>query len=170
MARLDAETTRLTQLFERIKYFESGTLEVPIVACRDRQPMAPGGRRDVAVFDGHTLAGFFEQALLLSPDVCNRHVEPVDSSLECVHKPRQPGLEDLTLPSVLGAHPVGQLGDDDGARVTAVLFLFEPSDDPCIAVPLGRLADDICVQQPAHNFLRRAGPRRRRGTSSWLAG
>src|SRR5207253_3247733 len=99
-----------------------------------------------AVFDRHTLAAFVEQALLLSPYVCNGHVEPVNSSLECIHKPRQPGLEDLTLASLLGAHPVGQLGDDDGARVTAVLFLFEPSDDACVAVPFGRLADDICVE------------------------
>src|SRR5207253_5870432 len=94
----------------------------------------------------------------------------MNSSPECFHKPRQPSLEDLTLPSILGAHPIGQLGDDDGARVTAVLFLFEPGDDPCIAVSLGRLADDVGVEQPAHSLRRRAGARRRRGTSSGLTG
>src|SRR5207249_8936176 len=106
---------------------------------------------------------------IVSPYVRNGHVEPVDSSLKCVHKPRQPGLEDLTLQSIFGAHPVGQLSDNDSAGVAAVLFLFEPSDDPWIAVPLGRLANDVCVQQPAHNFRRRAGSRRR-GTSSGLTG
>ena len=79
--------------------------------------------RDVAIFDGHTPAGFVEQAFLLSPHVCNGHGDPVNSSLECIYTPRQPGLEDLTLPSILGAHPVGQFSDDDGARVTAVLFI-----------------------------------------------
>src|SRR5436190_23873608 len=94
----------------------------------------------------------------------------MNSSPECFHKPRQPSLEDLTLPSILGAHPIGQLGDYDGARVTAVLFLFEPGDDPFIAVPLGRLADDVCIEQPTHSFRRRDGARRRRGTSSGLTG
>src|SRR5215831_6210728 len=124
----------LIELFERIEYFDSGTPEIPIVACRDRQPMTAGGRRDVAIFDWHTLAGLIEQSLLLSPHVRDRHVEPVNSSVECVHKPCQPSLEELTLPSILGAHPVGQLGDDDSARVTAILFLLEPSDDTRVAM------------------------------------
>src|SRR5258708_34258957 len=118
--------------------------------------MPQGGRGDVAVFDGHTLAGLVEQPFLISLYVCDGYVEPVNSSLECFHKPRQPGLQDLTLASILGAHPVGQLGDDDGACIAAVLLLFEPRD--------------IGVEQPVHNFRRRAGARRRRGTSSGLTG
>src|SRR5262249_39067272 len=125
---------------------------------------------DVAVFDWQTLAGFVEQSLLLSPHVRDRHIEPVNSSMECVHKPCQPSLEELALASILGAHPVGQLGYDDGARITAVLFLLEPSDDPRVAVALGGLADDIGIEQPAHSFRRRAGARRRRGTLSGLTG
>src|ERR1017187_831402 len=60
-------TVRLAELFEWIKYLESGTPEIPIVARGDRQPVPAGGRRDVAVFDGHTLAGLVEQPLLLGP-------------------------------------------------------------------------------------------------------
>src|SRR5207253_3976786 len=89
---------RLTELFERIKYFESGTSEIPIVASGNGESVSPGGRCNVTVFYGHTLADFVVQTLLLSPHVCNGHVEPVNSSLECVYKTRQPGLEDLTLP------------------------------------------------------------------------
>ena len=62
---------RLDEFFERIEYLESGTPEVLIVACRDGQPMPPGGRRDVAVFDRHTLAGLVEQPFLISPYVCD---------------------------------------------------------------------------------------------------
>lgn len=57
----------LSELFEGIKYFESGTPEIPVVACRDRQPLPPGGRRDVAVFDGHAPPSLGEQDLLLGP-------------------------------------------------------------------------------------------------------
>src|SRR5437773_10060332 len=94
----------------------------------------------------------------------------MNSPPECFHKPRQPHLQGVTPPSILGTYPISQLGDDDGARVTAVLFLFEPGDDPCIAVPLGRLADDVRIEQPTHSFRRRAGARRRGGTSSGLTG
>ena len=72
---------RLTELFERIKYLKAGTPEVPIVACRDGQPMPPGGRRDIAIFDRHPLAGSVEQALLLCPNMRNGHLEPVNTSL-----------------------------------------------------------------------------------------
>jgi hypothetical protein len=48
--------------------------------------------------------------------------------------------------------------------------MFKPSDDPSIAVLLGRLAEDVCVEQPVQSFRRLAGLRRRRGTSSGLTG
>ena len=44
------------------------------------------------VFDGHSLAGLVEQPLLLSPDVCHRYIEPVNSTPKRLHKPRQPSL------------------------------------------------------------------------------
>src|SRR5439155_25495296 len=67
-------------------------------------------------------------------------------------------------------HPVRQLRDDNGAGVTAVLFRLQPRDDLCVAVLLCRLADDVRVEQPAHNLRRLAGERRRGGTSSGLTG
>ena len=89
------------ELFERIEYSDSGTPEIPIVACGDGQPMPAGGRRDVAVFDGHAQAGLVEQPLLFSPYMRYRHVEPVNSPSERFHKTCQPSLEGLTPRSVL---------------------------------------------------------------------
>ena len=63
-------SARLTEFFEGIKYFESGTPEVPIVARVDGEPVPPGGRCDVTVFYGHTLADFVEQMLLLTAHTC----------------------------------------------------------------------------------------------------
>jgi len=59
----------------------------------------------------------------------------------------QPGLEGLPLPSILRAYPAGQLRDDDRARVAALLLLFEAGDDLGVTVPLGRLADDVGVEE-----------------------
>lgn len=105
--------------------------------------MPAGGRCDVAGFDGHTPAGLFEPPFLFRPYAGNGHIESVNSPAQRFHKPWQPGLEGLALLSILGAHPISQLRDDDGAGVEAVLLLFEPGDDPRIAVALGRLAGDL---------------------------
>lgn len=161
---------RLAKLFERIEHFEAGTPEVPVVARHYRQPMTPGCRCDVAVFDGHSPTGSLELMLLVSPDVCNSYVEPMNSSLKCIDESCQPRLKGFTPPPLFGPNPIGQLGDDDGAGIAAVFFLFEPTDDPCISMPLSRLADDISIEKPTHSSLRRAGARRRGGTSSGLTG
>src|SRR5437879_2220359 len=74
-----AGAVQSSKLLERIKYSESGTPEVAIVAGRDRQSMPSGGRRDVTVLDGHALSSFVEQPLLVGPHVCNGHIEAVNS-------------------------------------------------------------------------------------------
>src|SRR5207237_511696 len=45
---------------------------VAFVACRDREPMAPRGRSDVAVFDRHALTRFLQQVFLLGPAMSDR--------------------------------------------------------------------------------------------------
>src|ERR1700722_7044799 len=132
--------------------------------------MSPCRGRDIAVFDGHPLAGFVEEPLLVSPHVRYRDVEAVNSPVECLHQAREPQLKSLTVPSVFRAHPIGQLGNDNRASVTAVLFFLKPRDHPRVAVPLGRLTDDVCVEQPAHNLRRLGAAVRRGGTSSGLTG
>src|SRR4030095_5553503 len=83
---------------------------------------------------------------------------------------REPCLQSLSLSTFLGANPVRQLCDDYRARVAAFLFCLQPSDDLRVAMLLCRLADDVRVEQPVHNFRRFAGARRRGGTSSGLTG
>src|SRR5580704_1399753 len=156
---------RLRQLLEWIEDLQSRTPEVPVVASGNRQTVSPCRGRDVAIFDGHPLAGFVEEPLLVSPYVRYRDVEAVDSPVQCLHQAREPQLQSLTVPSVLGAHPIGQLRNDNRAGVTAVLLFLKPGDHPGVAVPLGWLTDDVCVEQPAHN-LRRLGTAARRGGTS----
>jgi len=68
-------------------------------------------------------------------------------SRRCWDEADQPGLERLALPPVLGAHSVGQLSDDHGARVAPVFLLFEPGRDSGVTERLGRPADDVGVEQ-----------------------
>src|SRR5215207_5194565 len=100
--------------------------------------------------------------------MCDRYVESVNAAVKRVNETRQPRLELLSLPAFLGAHPVCQLCDDDGACVATILLGFEPCNYLRIALLLSRLADDVGVQQPAHNLRRFAISRRRGGTSSGL--
>src|SRR5256885_1333661 len=86
---------------------------------------SPGRRGDVTVFE-HPSAGFC-RATLIGPHTYATDTLNPNSSLACSHDLRQRSLEDLTLPSVLGTYPVGKLGDNDGSRVTAVLFLLQPA-------------------------------------------
>jgi len=72
---------------------------MPVIACGDRQSMPAGGRRDVAVFDGHALAGLVEQPLLLGPNVRNRYIEAVNSP------PQVPPQAALAKPVGPGAAP-----------------------------------------------------------------
>src|SRR5438270_10843831 len=110
--------------------------------------MPAGGSCNVAVLDGHALTSFVEYSLLFRPNMDHRNVESVNASLKCVHQPREPCLQLVTLPSVFGANPVSQLRDDNGASVSPVLLHFEPGGHPRIAVSFGRLANDVCIQQP----------------------
>jgi hypothetical protein len=58
-----------------------------------------------------------------------------------------------------------KLREDHRAGVAIVLFSFEPSCHARVAVALGRLTQDIGVEQPAHNLDRKYS-RRRGGRSS----
>jgi len=108
----------LPEFFEGVEHFEPWAPKVSVVSRRDRQSVASRGRGDVAVLDGHTLAGLIEQSLLVCPDVSDRHVESVDAPVQGVSQPRQPRLERLTLPTVLRAHPIRQVRDDDGVGLS----------------------------------------------------
>ena len=79
--------------------------------------MSTGGSRNVAVFDGHGLTSLVEYSLLFRPNVGHGNVESVNTSQECVHEPREPCMQGLTLSPVFGANPIGQLSDDNGAGV-----------------------------------------------------
>ena len=87
--------------------------------------MPTGGRCNVAVFDRHRQTGLIEYSLLFRPNVSHRHVESVNTPVECIHEPRKPCLQGLTLSPFFGANPVGQLRDDNSARVAAILLYFE---------------------------------------------
>ena len=88
---------------------EPRALEVAVVSRSDGQPVPTGCRRNVAVLDGHALARLVEQPLLLSPDVRHRHVEPVDTSLQRVHQPREPVTFDaVDLPSFAPSTPTAR--------------------------------------------------------------
>ena len=134
------DPVRLSDLFERVKYFESWTLEVLIVPCRDGQPMPSGGRRDVAVFDRHALPGFAQLPLLLGPEVGDRGVEAENPPVQPSDQLCEPGLKRLALSAFLAAHPESQFGNDDGAGIAARLFLFQPGNHTRVAVTLGGLA------------------------------
>src|ERR1051325_4163784 len=169
-ARLAFSDRALWQVCEWIEDLESRPLEVSIVSGGDGQLVSTSRRCDVAVLDWHTLTSVIQQAFLLGPHMRDQYVEPVDATVKRIDKTREPCLKLLPLPAFLRPDPVGQLCDDDGARVAAILLGLEPSDDLGNAVLLRRLADDVGIEQPAHNFRRLAGARRREGTSSGLVG
>lgn len=139
---------------------------MPIVARNDGEPVPACRRGDVTVLERHPLPSFIDLALLLRPDVGDRHVEAVDPSVKRIDETGEPFLESFTLPSLIRANPVSELRDDDGARVTALLFGAEPTDHPRVTLALRRLAQYVGVQQPAHSLERKAS-RRRGGRSSW---
>ena len=84
--------------------------------------MTASGRGDVAIFNGHPVTSLFEQTLLIGPDERQGDVEAVDASVHRLDKAREPGLERLALPAFLAPNPVGELRDDDCARVAAILL------------------------------------------------
>src|SRR4051794_26014781 len=97
---------------------------MPIIAGGDCEPVPPRGSGNVTVFNRHALSSLVEEPLLIGPHVRNRYVKPVDSTLQRIYKPRQPGLKNIALTSVLQSHPVGQLRCNNRARITALLVRF----------------------------------------------
>lgn len=85
--------------------------------------------------------------LLFGPDVGDGDVEAVHG----VDEFGQPRLQRLPSPALRAAHPIGELRDDDGAGVAAVLFPLQPGEDAWVSVSLGGLAKNVGVEQPAHN-------------------
>src|SRR6266542_6331946 len=73
---------RLCQLLEWIEDFEPRPFEVPVVPRGDREAVPTCGCRDVAVFDRHALTCLVEQSFLLRPHVGDRHIEPMDASVQ----------------------------------------------------------------------------------------
>ena len=112
----------LWEFLERVEDLEPWSFEVSVVPRSDRQSVSSRRCRDVAVLDGHALAGLLQQSLLIRPDICHRHVESVDGAMQRIDEPCEPCLQRLPLPTFLCAHPVRQLRDDDSAGVAALLL------------------------------------------------
>src|SRR4051795_2072345 len=154
------------QLLEGVEYFETWPPEILVVTRCDGQAVLPGGGGNVAVFDRHRLTSFFQQMLLIRPDMCDADIESVNSALHRVDQARQPRLQLRLLPALFVAHPVGQLRDDYRARVAAILLLPKPGNHARIAIALRRLREHICIEKPSHSLRFFGSSRRRRGTSS----
>src|SRR5437016_341571 len=101
----------LCQLLEWIEDLEPRPFEVPVVPRGDREAVPACGRRDVAVLDRHALTRLVEQSFLLRPYVGDRHIEPVDASVQRVDEAREPGLQRLSLPAFFHPNPVRRLQD-----------------------------------------------------------
>src|SRR4051794_16249226 len=154
------------QLLEGVEYFETWPTEILVVARCDGQAVLPGGGGNVAVFDRHRLTSFFQQMLLIRPDMGDADIESVNSPLHRLNQARQPRLQLRLLPALFDAHPIGQLRDDHRARVAAILLLPKPGDHPRIAIALRRLREHVCIENPTHSLRFFGRSRRRRGTSS----
>ena len=150
------QSSGILEVFERIEDFQSGPTEILLVARRDGEPVSSCRGGNVAVLDRHPATCFFELMLLLGPDVRHGDIEPVDATLHRVHQPSQPCLELLALTSFFRPDPVRQLRDYDCARVALVFLAFEPRDNLRVTAALGRLANDVRIEEPTHSFRRRA--------------
>src|SRR6266487_5649672 len=73
--------SRVRKRLERIEDFQARATEVLFVAGDNREPVPPGCRGDVAVFDRHPPACPFQKMLLFRPDVRHRYVEPMDATV-----------------------------------------------------------------------------------------
>ena len=81
------EGMTLREFLERVEDLEPWPLEVSVIPRGDGQSVSSRRGRNIAVLDGHALAGLFEQSLLLRQDVRYRHVEPVNATVQSVHQP-----------------------------------------------------------------------------------
>src|SRR5512133_1863563 len=93
----------------------------------------------------------------------------MDPAMERIDETREPRLERIALPSLLGADPVRELRDDHRAGVAVVPLVAEPGDHLGVPLALGGLAEDVGIEQPAHS-LARNDSRRRGGRSSMGTG
>jgi hypothetical protein len=158
-----------SQPFKWIEDLQAGSAKVFVVAGDDGEVVPAGGSRDVAVFNRHAPARPLQLPLLFGPNVRDRTVEAENPSVQRSHKTSQPSLQRLPLLSLFAAHPVGKMREDDRAGVAIVLFSLDPSCHARVAVALRGLAQDIGIQQPAHNLDRKYS-RRRGGRSSMGTG
>jgi len=154
-----------SQLFKRIEDLQARTAKVFVVAGDDGEVVPASRSRDVAVFNRHAPAGPFQLPLLFGPNVRDRSVETENPSVQRCHEASQPSLQRLSLLALFATHPVSKLREDHRAGVAIVLFSLQPSCCAWVAVALGRLTQDIGVEEPAHNLDRKYS-RRRGGRSS----
>src|SRR6476646_1835990 len=97
------------QLLEWVEYFDPWPAEILVVAGGDGQPVLSGGGGNVAVFHRHRLPSFFQQMLLIRPDMGDADIEPVNAPLHRLDEARQPRLQLRLLPPLFVANPIGQL-------------------------------------------------------------
>jgi hypothetical protein len=69
------------QFLERIKYLQPWPPEVFVTARHNRQIVAAGRRRNIAVLNRHRQGGLFEQKPLVRPNMRCGHIEAEDSPL-----------------------------------------------------------------------------------------
>ena len=60
--------------------------EVLVVAGHNRESVAPGGSRNVAIFHWHAHATLFKEMFLFRPDVRNREIEGKSSAFKRIYK------------------------------------------------------------------------------------
>src|SRR5438270_11305332 len=140
------------QLLEGVEYFETWPTEILVVARCDGEAVLPGGGGNVAVFNRHRLTSFFQQMLLIRPDMRDADVESVNSPLHRLDQARQPRLQLRLLPALFVAHPIGELRDDYRARVAAILPLPKPGDHARIAIAPRGPREHVCIETPTHSW------------------
>src|SRR5207237_3966797 len=111
-----------------------------VVSGDDGKPMAQSRRGDVAVLDGHPLAGLVELTLQVRPDVRHRDVEAADAPLHGIDQSGKPILEGLPLSSLFCPDPVGELRYYYRAGIAVFPFFAEPGNNTAVWLTLSRLA------------------------------
>jgi hypothetical protein len=127
-------------------------------------------RRDVIVFYRQELSNFLKFMLLFRPNMRKGDIEPENAAVHCLGELRELLLQRLALLSLFATHPVGELGDDDRAGVTVILFLLQPRDHARMAFLFGGLIENVGIQEPAHSLRVFGYSRRRTGRSSMSTG
>jgi hypothetical protein len=75
--------------------------------------------------------------LLFRPNMRSGNIESENAAVHGLGELSEPLLQSFALLSLLATHPVGQLGDDDRAGITVILFLLQPCDYTSMALLLG---------------------------------